>query len=207
LAYVADAARASGAVDRVVLTTDGEDIAELGRAVGLEVPFMRPVELAQDDTPMLPVVEHAVAALEADGWTPDIIVLLQPTSPLRRPEHVRRSVELLRETGADSVVSVVEVPRTLSPDYVMRIEAGRLVPFLPDGERITRRQDARVAYERDGTVYTFWTRTLRETHSIYGRDCRPMILDPSESLGLDTPDDLAEAERRIAGGPRESIRT
>jgi CMP-N-acetylneuraminic acid synthetase len=81
------------------------------------------------------------------------------------------------------------------------------VPFLPEGERITRRQDARAAYVRDGTVYTFWLRTLRETGSIYGRDCRPMIVPASESLTIDGPDDWAEAERRIAGGPGESIRT
>jgi CMP-N-acetylneuraminic acid synthetase len=175
--------------------------------VGLEVPFLRPADLAGDETPMLSVIEHAVAELEADGWRPGIVILLQPTSPLRRPEHIRRSVEILRETGADSVVSVVEVPRHLSPDYVMRVEAGRLVPFLPEGERITRRQDARAAYVRDGTVYTFWLRTLRETGSIYGRDCRPMIVPASESLTIDGPDDWAEAERRIAGGPGESIRT
>jgi CMP-N-acetylneuraminic acid synthetase len=79
----------------------------------------------------------------------------------------------------------------------MRIEEGRLVPFLPEGARVSRRQDARPAFERDGTVYAFWRRTLRETHSIYGRNCRPLILPSAESLTLDTPEDWDEAERRI----------
>ena len=186
-------------VDRVVLSTDSAEIAEVGRLAGLETPFLRPAELAGDETAMLPVIEHAVAALESAGWPVAIVVLLQPTSPLRRPSHIRRSVEMLRETGGDSVVSVLELPRHLSPDYVMRVEQGRLVPFLPEGQRVIRRQDARAAYVRDGTVYTFWRRTLRETRSLYGHDCRPMIVPASESLTIDTAEDWAEAERRIVG--------
>jgi len=199
LEYAARAASASGVVDRIVLSTDSERIAAEGRRIGVDVPFIRPRELAGDATPMLPVVEHAVDALEQGGWRPDIVVLLQPTSPLRRPEHVRTAVQQLRESGSDSVVTVVELPRHVSPDYVMRIDDGRLVPFLPDGAAVTRRQDARPAFVRDGTVYAFWTRTLRETHSIYGRDCRPLVVPARESLTIDSPQDWEEAERRLAG--------
>ena len=199
LAYAVEAAQASGVVDRVVLSTDAEDIAEVGRRAGLEVPFLRPAWLAQDDTAMLPVITHAVDTLAREGWVADIIVLLQPTSPLRTGEQIRRSVELLRDTGADSVVSVLELPRHLSPDYVMRLDGGRLVPFLPEGQRVTRRQDARQAYVRDGTVYTFWRRTLVEKGSLYGDDCRPMVVPADASLTIDSPDDWAEAERRMRG--------
>ncbi len=198
LAYAVDCARASGIVDRVVVSTDSENIAVVARMHGADVPFLRPAELAADSTPMLPVIEHALTELEADRWTAEIVVLLQPTSPLRRPSHVAAVVSLLRETGADSVVTVVEVPRHLSPDCVMRVEEGRLVPFLPEGARVTRRQDARAAFVRDGTVYAFWRRTLIEQQSIYGRDCRPLMIPASESVTIDTPEDWAEAERRMA---------
>ena len=198
LEYAARAASASRIVDRIVLSTDDEQIAEEGRRVGMEVPFLRPERLAADDTPMLPVIEHAADALEQGGWSPEIIVLLQPTSPLRRGAHIRAAVEGLRTSGADSVVTVVELPRHLSPDYVMRIDGGALVPFLPDGARVTRRQDARPAFVRDGTVYAFWRRTLRDSGSIYGRTCRPLVIPALESLTLDTEDDWAEAERRLA---------
>jgi CMP-N-acetylneuraminic acid synthetase len=198
LEYVARAAAESQVVDRVVLTTDDERIAGEGRRLGIEVPFLRPAALAADDTPMLPVIEHAVQWLEQADWSPDIIVLLQPTSPLRRGAHVRASVEELRSSGADSVVTVVELPRHLSPDYVMRIDQGTLVPFLPEGVRVTRRQDARPAFVRDGTVYAFWRRTLRDTGSIYGRTCRPLVIPAAESMTLDTQDDWAEAELRLA---------
>ena len=202
LEYAARAASESAVIDRVVLSTDSERVAEEGRRAGLEVPFIRPAELAQDDTPMLPVIDHAVEFLAQHGWHAEIVVLLQPTSPLRTPSHIRAAVQELRESRADSVVTVVELPRHLSPDYVMRIEDGRLVPFLAEGARITRRQDARPAFERDGTVYAFWTRTLRETRSIYGEHCRPLVVPASESITIDTQDDWQDAERRLATAPR-----
>ena len=199
LEYPARAARESGVVDRLILSTDAPEIADAGRRAGLEVPFMRPARLAADDKPMLPVLEHALDALARGGWSPDIVVLLQPTSPLRRPDHVRDAVATLRETKADSVVTVVEVPRHLSPDYVMRIDEGRLQPFLPEGTRLTRRQDARPAYSRDGTVYAFWRATIERFGGIYGDDCRPLLIDAHESLNIDSPADWDTAERLLAG--------
>ena len=198
LEYTARAARESGVLDRVVLTTDSPEIADAGRRAGLEVPFMRPVMLAADETPMVPVIEHALTEVSRDGWSPDIVVLLQPTSPLRRPDHIRDAVAMLRDTGADSVVTVVEVPRHLSPDYVRRIVGGRLEPFLPDGARVTRRQDARPAYSRDGTVYAFRRSTIEKTGGIYGDDCRPLLIDARDSLSIDSPADWDAAERLLA---------
>lgn len=198
LQYTADAARGSGVIDRMVLSTDSEAIAAAGRKAGFEVPFMRPAELARDDSPMLPVLQHAIGELERGGWRPQYVVLLQPTSPLRRAAHVRAAVDLLRESGADSVVTVIEVPKHLSPDYVMRIDQGVLRPFLPEGERVTRRQDVRPAYSRDGTVYAFRRDTLERFSSIYGERCVPLLIDARESLSIDTPEDWAAAERALA---------
>lgn len=197
LAYVRDAAKGAVRLDRTILSTDDDEIAAEGRKVGLEVPFIRPAELARDDTPMIDVIRHAVAWVEAQGEAPKFIVLLQPTSPLRRGKHIDDAVNLLVTSGADSVVTVVEVPKHLSPDYVMKIENGVLRSFLPEGARITRRQDVRPAYFRDGTVYAFRRDTI--THgTIYGDDCRPLVIDAAESLSIDSPEDWAEAERRLA---------
>jgi CMP-N-acetylneuraminic acid synthetase len=199
LDYAALAARDSGVIDRIVLSTDSDEIADAGRRAGMEVPFMRPAALAQDDTPMLPVIQHAIETLAADGWTTDVIVLLQPTSPLRRPSHVRDAVKMLHESKADSVVTVIELPRHLSPDYVMRIDDGVLRPFLDDGARVTRRQDARPAYSREGTVYACWRATVERFGNIYGERCQPLMVDAADSLSIDSPADWAEAERRLAG--------
>ena len=197
IAYAIEAARSSGIIDRVVVSTDAEDIAEVARSLDADVPFMRPPDLASDRAPMLAVVQHALSTLQQSGWKTDIVLLLQPTSPLRQPRHLIEAMTLLNTTGADAVASVVEVPRHMSPDYLMRIENGRLSSFLAEGKRITRRQDARPAFVRDGTVYACWERTLVEQNSLYGRDCRPLIIPASESLTIDTLDDWKLAEQRL----------
>lgn len=198
IAYTVEAARASGVVDRLLLSTDSEEIAALGRSLGIEVPFLRPPELAADDTAMIDVIRHLLAWLAETGDQPDAIVQLQPTAPLRRPEQIAEAVRLLEAEGCDSVVSVVPLPLHFCPDYVMRIEAGRLVSFLPEGERASRRQDVRPAYSRDGTVYAFRRETVERTGSIYGEDCRALVIDPALSINLDTPADWAAAERALS---------
>ena len=198
LHYVAEAARRAVRVDKVILSTDDEEIAAVGRRAGLDVPFMRPPELAADDTPMLPVLQHAIGEVTSSGWTPEYVVLLQPTSPLRRSTHIDDAVSLLCRERADSVVTVVEVPKHLSPDYVMRIEDGVLTHFLPDGARVTRRQDVRPAYYRDGTVYAFRRDTIDRFGSIYGARCVPLLIDARESLSIDTAEDWARAAKTLA---------
>lgn len=196
LSYAVQAANKSGLVDRLILTTDSEEIAATGRDLGIEVPFIRPQYLAQDDTPMLPVIEHALHFVEAQGWQPDIILLLQPTAPLRRAEHIQLAIKTLIDEKCDSVVSVVEVPRHYVPDFVLRLEDGKLNPFL-DTPLATRRQDARPAYSRDGTIYAFWRDVLVHKHTIYGDDCRPLLIPEEQSCNLDTMSDWQEAEKRI----------
>lgn len=196
LYYTVQSARESGLVDRLILTTDSTEIAMVGRDLGIEVPFIRPAHLAQDDTPMLLVIEHALHFLEAEGWQPDIILLLQPTAPLRRAAHIQTAVHKLIDEKCDSVVSVVEVPLHYVPDFVLRLEDGKLKPFL-DAPLATRRQDARPAYSRDGTIYAFWRDVLFHKHSIYGDDCRPLFIPENQSCNLDTADDWREAEKRI----------
>jgi CMP-N-acetylneuraminic acid synthetase len=195
LKYVHDATQAATRVDRVILSTDDDEIAAEGLRVGLEVPFKRPPDLALDDTPMLSVIRHAVDWVTAHGAAPEFVVLLQPTSPLRRGTHIDDALGLLIAERADSVVTVVEVPKHLSPDYVMKIEGGVLRPFLPEGAAITRRQDVRPAYFRDGTVYAFRRDTIDRFGNIYGERCVPLLIDAKDSLSIDSPEDWAAAER------------
>lgn len=193
----ANAARSSGVVDRLILSTDSEAIAGIGRRAGIDVPFLRPAGLARDDTPMQHVIEHAVLAVEDGGFRPDVVLVLQPTAPLRTGAHIARAVKMLVQTEATSVVSVVEIPRHFSPEYVMRLEDGRLRPFLSEAAHVTRRQDAEPAYSRDGTVYATLRDVLVLEHDLYGSDCRALVLSASESINLDTPADWAMAEARL----------
>jgi CMP-N,N'-diacetyllegionaminic acid synthase len=198
LAYTAEVIRATHIFHRALLSTDVEDIAEVGRAFGLEVPFLRPNELAGDDAPTLAVIEHALDWLEKDGTAVEIMVLLQPTQPLRDPADVAGAIRLLQQEECDSVVSVVALPSHMCPDYVMRIdEKGQLVNFLPEGASVMRRQDARPAYVRDGTVYAFRADTVRKYQSLYGPVCLPFVVDAQRSINIDSQADWEEAERRL----------
>jgi CMP-N,N'-diacetyllegionaminic acid synthase len=202
IAIAADAAHAAG-IARIVVSTD-----DTGGACAFEVPggpyvelMKRPDDLAQDSTPMFEVVAHAVKELGLNDS--DIVVLLQPTAPFRTPAHIRQALALLRESGADSVVSLVQVPLTHHPDAVVEIMDGRARPFRwwcecgsEDWATLrTRRQDYEPTYIRDGTVYAFPVKTLR-SGTIYGHDVRPLIIPPDESCELDTEADWADVERR-----------
>lgn len=185
----------SSVMSRVLLTTDSSEFAELGIKAGAEVPFLRPPELARDDTPMLPVIQHAVRHVIAEGWMPEIVVLLQPTAPFRQPQDIAKAVALLLDNPqADSVVSVEAVPDHYSPYFVMKVSDNRLLPFMADGLKITRRQDAPKAYTRNGQFYVMRTKTLLEKNSIYGDHCIPFITS-HEAVNLDTMDDWVAAEK------------
>jgi CMP-N-acetylneuraminic acid synthetase len=194
LAWTADAARASRTLTRIVLSTDDDAIAEAGRRLGVEVPFMRPAGLAQDETPILPVLQHLVGALEAaDGFRPDAVVLLQPTSPMRRAEHIDGAVDLLLSTGADSVVSVVPLPHQFSPVSVMREVEGRLVPYL-DASTVLRRQDKPMLYARNGPAVLAVRRHILGQDNLYGHDVRPFVMTLDDSIDIDSPPDLELAD-------------
>ena len=140
---VAQAAVADGLVRRAIVSTDDEEIAAVARDEGADVPFVRPVELAGDHAEMAPVLRHAVLALEAvEEIRFDWVLLLQPTSPFRTPDDVRRALDLARAGGCDSVISVAQV-FDVHPVLMKKIEDDLLVPFcVPEAEG-TRRQDYR----------------------------------------------------------------
>jgi len=189
LAYTADAALASRRLTRVVVSTDDPAIAEAARGLGLEVPFMRPAALAADNTPMLPVLQHAAAQAAGAGAPADVLVLLQPTSPLRTAEHVDAAIDLLEQSGADSVVTVVEVPHRDNPVSVLSLEGERLVPFL-DGPAPLRRQDKPRVLARNGPAVLAVRTPVVEGGSLYGDDSRPLLMSAWESLDIDTQDDF-----------------
>lgn len=198
LAYTAEAARRSGSLTRVMLSTDDPEIADAGRACGLEVPALRPEAIARDDTPMLEVLQYSLRTLEDDGYRPALVVLLQPTSPLRTAEHIDASVAMLLESGADSVVSVVPVPHQFTPGSVMRVEDGQLKPY-EEGPSVLQRQNKPVLYARNGPAVLATRRSvLLDKDSLYGDDCRPFVMDEQSSVDIDGPNDLVFAEYLLA---------
>jgi CMP-N,N'-diacetyllegionaminic acid synthase len=204
IAYTIDAARDSGAFDRVILSSDSPDIAEAARALGCDVPFIRPADLARDDTPHLPVLQHAVAWLEGhQQYRPDAVMILQPTSPLRRPQHIRESIALLERSGADSVVSVSEVPAHYNPMRTLRVDDRGLASLFVTGQpvrrRINRRQDMPVAWTMNGAIYLFRTPVLVDAEpSLYGERTAAYAMPHADGISIDSLDDWAEAERLLA---------
>jgi CMP-N-acetylneuraminic acid synthetase len=197
LAYTADAAQRSTRLSRVIVSTDDLQIAEAARSLGLDVPFLRPSSLAADDSPMLPVMQHACDALAASGFGADVLVLLQPTSPLRRAAHIDAAIDRLEESGADSVVSVVEVPHQFNPASVMKLSGDRLEPFL-EGPTRTRRQDKPPLFARNGPAVLAVRSGVVAGGSLYGRDSRPLIMSAEESLDVDSAWDLAMIEHVLS---------
>lgn len=193
LAWTADAARESVTLSRIVLSTDDDEIAQAGLAAGLEVPFRRPAALAADDTPILEVLQHVLCELARVGYEPDVVVLLQPTSPFRRAVHIDTAVTQLETTGASSVVTVVEVPHQFNPVSVLREQDGRLVPFVA-GPLITRRQDKPPVFARNGPAVLAVRATTLRAGSLYGDDVRGLVMSAEDSIDIDGPGDLRLAE-------------
>jgi CMP-N-acetylneuraminic acid synthetase len=194
LGYTCQAALECHTLTRVILNTDDEEIAAVGRSYGVAAPFLRPESLAADETPILPVIQHTLAWLvEQAGFETDIVVLLQPTSPLRKAEHIDEAVQLMLDSEADTVVSVVAVPHNFNPVSVMRQEEnGWLVPFMP-GEMILRRQEKPRVFARNGPAILAVRRAVLEAGDLYGHKIMPYEMDRVASIDIDEPSDLALA--------------
>jgi CMP-N,N'-diacetyllegionaminic acid synthase len=205
LQYTADAALASRHLSHVVLSTDDEEIAEVGRSAGLDVSFMRPAELAQDATPMLPVVQHALRWFEAHGRYFDAICLLQPTNPLRTVSDIDRCVELFDGSGADTVFTVLPVPAEHNPHWVY-FEAADGTLRLSTGEAtpIPRRQELPRAFHREGSVYVTRTAIVLESNTFYGPRTLGCPIDAERSVNIDGQHDWDRAEALLAAADRQS---
>jgi CMP-N,N'-diacetyllegionaminic acid synthase len=184
IAWTIDAALGSAAVSDVVVTTDDPEIARVAAETGAHV-LERPEELAQDETPMLPVVEHALSEMDCD-----VLVLLQPTSPLRGAIHIDESVELLRTSGADAVLSVVEVPHRFGLASLMAMDGDRVIPLQPAP---ATRQGKPKVYARNGPAI-FALLPDRVGDDLYGGVCVPYVMDARDSVDVDEPFDLELAE-------------
>jgi CMP-N-acetylneuraminic acid synthetase len=198
LQYTVEAALAARHLARVILSTEDEEIAEVGRRCGLEVPFLRPAQLARDDTPHVPVLQHAVRTLEQAGCVYDAIMTLQPTTPLRRASDIDGSIALMERTGADSVISFVEVGER-HPARMKFIDAtGRVIdpPFAEKREG-QRRQELEPLYLREGSIYLTRHDVLMKHNSIKGTDCRAWIMPLDRACNIDDPFSFFLAEQLL----------
>jgi CMP-N-acetylneuraminic acid synthetase len=181
LDWTLEAARRAASLTRVVVSTDDDDVAEA--AASVEV-LRRPSALAEDDTPMVEVIRHAIVEL-----APEVVVLLQPTSPLRTSADIDAVVRLLAESGADCVVSVVAVPHRYRPEALMDVVDGRVVAR----GAARSRQEKPVVFARNGPSILA-LRATRLGEDLYEGDCRAYVMDERSSLDIDTEFDLELAD-------------
>lgn len=201
IAYSISAGLASESITRVIVSTDDEEIAEISLNYRAEVPFLRPAELAQDDTPDLPVFKHALEWLEKhDQYLPDIVVQLRPTSPLRRTQHIDHAVWRLLEHPEADAVRTVCLPFQ-NPFKMWRIDSnGYMQPIMdigiPEPYNLPR-QSLPEVYWQTGYVDAVWANTIRNKHSMTGERILPLIIGADEWIDIDSPDDWRRAERLI----------
>jgi len=182
-------------IDRTVLSTDDEKIAEEGRRCGLEVPFLRPAALAGDLSPTVEAWRHAwLESEEHFGRRFDISLLLQPTTPLRRPEDVERTVRVMVEGGHRAAATVSRVPGHYAPEKIVRLDdRGCLTSFAEQGARHTARQANPTYYFRNGICYSATRETVVTDRQVAERDCFGVLIE-EPIANIDEPIELEWAE-------------
>jgi CMP-N-acetylneuraminic acid synthetase len=185
-------------VDRAVVSTDHPKIAEIAEESGLDAPFMRPENLSGDIVADGPVLHHALLACEKiDNRYYDVVVMLQPTSPFRRPEHVTAAVNKLVDGGYDAVWTVSESDSKAHPLKQLIIENDRLDYYDPAGADIIARQQLKPVYHRNGVAYAMIRSLISDKQTIKGEKTSFVVIDDL-LVNIDTEYDFKLAEFMLA---------
>lgn len=195
IAWSIESALRSKMLDAVVVSTEDEEIAEVARQWGAWVPFLRPPELAQDNTPGVDPVLHALERLS--GF--DAVLLLQPTSPMRTTEDIDACIRLAKEMQASSVISVSEPE--IHPHWMYRFSADLRLRPLMDGPTIFRRQDLPPVYAVNGALYYARADWLQRHHTFMTTETLAYIMPPERSIDIDTLLDWKIAELLLKERP------
>ncbi|MCC9071695.1 acylneuraminate cytidylyltransferase family protein [Flavobacterium sp. F-65] len=198
LAYTSEMALQSKYLTEVIVSTEDEQIKVVANNLGIKVPFMRPIELAEDNTRTIDVIIHALQWYQNQNVFFDAVCLLQVTSPFRTLEFLDKAIEKFIEKESDSLVSVQRVPHEYNPHWAFELnEEGNLKIATGETEIISRRQELPIAYHRDGSFYITKTKVLLEEYSLYGKSTAFIESDPKFYINIDTMDDWKKAEEMI----------
>ena len=194
IAYTVEAAKRSRTLTHIVASTDDPEIASIAERLGSRV-LLRPASLAADETPMVAVVQHALAFLEPTLGRFDGVAILQPTTPLRTADDIDAALNILITSGAESVVSVYAVGDG-HPARMYRLLEERLIPYESEPpERL--RQGLPALYHRNGAIYACRRHVIDDQHTLIGRDARPYLMPRARSLNIDDEFDLLVADLLI----------
>ncbi len=199
IVWTIEQAFASNHIDKIIISTDDEEIAEVSRKTGADVPFIRPKELATDETSSMDVVLHAIDWIEKFDKAYDLIILLQPTSPNRISEDIDNSIELIFHKNASSIVSVCKVDHhphwsnTLPPD-------GCMVNFVRTEIAYQNRQELSNFYRLNGAIYLAYCDYLKTQKSFFGDETYAYIMPGERSIDIDCQIDFEFAEFLLQRG-------
>jgi CMP-N,N'-diacetyllegionaminic acid synthase len=198
LSYTTEIALQSKLLSEVIVSSEDDKIIEIAKTLGVQVPFVRPTELAQDNTPTIDVIIHALEWYKNKNIFFDAVCLLQVTSPFRTVAFLDKAIEKFIQTGCDSLVSVQKVPHEFNPHWAFEInDDGNLKIATGETEIISRRQELPMAYHRDGSIYITKTNVLIQQHSLYGKSISYIESDPEFYVNIDTLDDWEKAEEMV----------
>ena len=194
IAHTIEAALGSGVLDRAIVSTDDEEIVRISKGFGAETPFIRPPQLATDQVSIYPAITHCLQWLEEhEGYCPDYLMLLQPTSPLRTSEDIINAVNLAVANDADGVVSLCQAKP--HPYWSKRVErSGTMADFITQQDPNYHRQSLPDAYAVNGAIYLAKPKLLLEKDSFYSDRTYAYIMPEERSLDIDTAWDLQLAD-------------
>ncbi|NLK95016.1 MAG: acylneuraminate cytidylyltransferase family protein [Clostridiales bacterium] len=201
ISYTIMAAKNCKYIDRVIVSTEDEEIAEVSKAFGAEIPFLRPKELAEDTSPTIECIIDAINKLkENEGYYPEYVALLQCTSPLRTSRHIDEAIEQLLNSKRDGIISVNEVES--NPYWTNIIKDGKLEYFIEEGKRITRRQDLPKIYEMNGAIYIIKTDILIKEKTFESENVGAYVMNTKDSVDIDDLLDFKFAELILSEGEK-----
>jgi CMP-N-acetylneuraminic acid synthetase len=204
VALAGDVAARVPEIDRRVVSTDHGDIAQAAREGGLDAPFMRPADISGDRIGDCEVLVHALLETErVDGLTYDIVVMLQPTSPLRTPENVTRVIQMLVDGRYDAVWSVSQTDSKAHPFKQLVVRDGLMDYWDPRGREIVARQQLEPVYHRNGIAYAITRSCLLDQKTIKGARTGACVID-GDHVSIDTEWDLELVQYVLARRPRSS---
>ena len=191
IVWTIEHAKKSRYIGRITVSTEDKEIAEISKKCGAEV-IERPEELAKDETPTIDVIFHVLEVIKAENFEPGLVVLLQPTSPLRNAQDIDNAIELFLKNDCESVVSVCEVEHSLY--WSFEIENRYLKPIFGGKYLNMRRQDLSKVYTPNGAIYVSTPEILRKYKSFYCSKTIPYIMPPERSVDIDNEIDFMLAE-------------
>jgi len=193
--YSFDAAKKSK-INKIIVTTDDSKIAKFTESQNIEVPFLRPKKLSTDSAKTFDVIKHSLDYLiDYEAYYPDIVVILQPTSPLRTHTMINNSIKLLRSGNTTCTLAVSKIKT--HPDSSFIYKNNFLKPFRKDFKKFDQRQQYPSLYFPTGAIYTTWYKTIKKYDSIYGPRIKPMITDQENSIDIDTKFDMFVAKMTL----------